>query len=173
MDDPFSELESDNDPIMVAARLSKMTIQQHEATQSKLDEWRHASGTLPAEPTSPIRPTSRQPLGIMVLGKTGDGKSSLLNDILGRQVFVQKASLRSQTKTIEEREGFWAPLRPYLHGKDTFGCHVCVYDTPGFGDSDHQDELFIPLIQDRIQALSQHVPPKLHCFLMVFKITST
>ncbi|KAI8074842.1 hypothetical protein BC940DRAFT_362930 [Gongronella butleri] len=209
MDDPFSELESENDPIMVAARLRRarqakgtendefaLQNEQNEAetaapssrhesptpprgggagpvAAAATDQWRHAAGSPPPTPPSCSRRLSSQPrLGIMVLGKTGDGKSRLLNDILGGNVFTQKASLKSQTETIEERDGFWAPLRPYMEHKDTFGCFVRVFDTPGFADSEHRDEKFIPMIQDKILHLARH-PPALHCLLVVFKITTT
>ncbi|CAO3652612.1 unnamed protein product [Cunninghamella blakesleeana] len=75
-----------------------------------------------------------------------------------------------------------------MHGKETFGCHVRVFDTPGFGDSNNRDEQFIPLIRQHIIDLAtiQHddnddndekekseKKKGIHCFLMVFKVTAS
>ncbi|KAI8330059.1 hypothetical protein BC941DRAFT_456925 [Chlamydoabsidia padenii] len=135
------------------------------AQQERKPVWRH-SRTISTDlaPFLPTRPT--EPITLMVLGKTGDGKSSLLNDVLGHEVFKQKASVKSQTQQVVEKEGFWAPLHPYLHGKQTFGCMVHVYDTPGFGDSLLRDDQFLVMIKQCIQAT------RIHCFLLVFKVTT-
>ncbi|CAO3688556.1 unnamed protein product [Rhizopus microsporus] len=108
---------------------------------------------------------------LIALGRTGDGKSSLLNDLLGKQVFKQKVSAKSQTKQVEDSVGFWAPLKPYMHGKDQFGCHIRVFDTPGFGDSQFQDETFFPVIQKTINHITAY-RGGIHCILLVFKITA-
>lgn len=78
-----------------------------------------------------------------------------------------------------EHQGFWAPLDPYLHGKQTFGCHVRVFDTPGFGDSLHRDEIFLPMIKQHIMDAAtlqdndqEQLEFGMHCFLMVFKVTT-
>ncbi|KAI9267860.1 hypothetical protein BY458DRAFT_436981, partial [Sporodiniella umbellata] len=110
-------------------------------------------------------------LNLIVLGRTGDGKSSLLNDLLGRQVFKQKISAKSQTKEIAEHTGFWAPLDAYLYGKENFGAYISVTDTPGFGDSRFQDEGFFPMIQEAIENIVVN-KEGLHCILMVFKINA-
>ncbi|KAI8077792.1 uncharacterized protein BX664DRAFT_270503 [Halteromyces radiatus] len=136
--------------------------------------WRHSRNASTDRPFIPIAETT--PISIMVLGKTGDGKSSLLNDILGHQVFKQKASVKSQTQQVLEHQGFWAPLDPYLHGKQTFGCHVRVFDTPGFGDSLQRDNQFIPMIKKHIMDVvtrkNEQDEHGMHCFLMVFKVTT-
>ncbi|KAI8642524.1 AIG1-type guanine nucleotide-binding (G) domain-containing protein [Parasitella parasitica] len=113
----------------------------------------------------------QQPLNLVALGRTGDGKSSLLNDLLGSNVFVQKMSAKSQTKVIQSSQAFWAPLHPYMYGKETFGCQINVVDTPGFGDSQKRDQEFFEIIQ---QALLDTAINKggIHCILMVFKITT-
>ncbi|CAO3673727.1 unnamed protein product [Rhizopus stolonifer] len=90
-------------------------------------------------------------LNLIVLGRTGDGKFSLLNNLLGKQIFKQKISAKSQTKDIAEGFGFWSPLHAYLHGKENFGCYISVTDTPGFGNSQFKDDVFFPMIQDAIQ----------------------
>lgn len=39
-------------------------------------------------------------INIIALGRTGDGKSSLLNDLVGKQVFKQKISAKVNKQTI-------------------------------------------------------------------------
>ncbi|ORZ13148.1 hypothetical protein BCR42DRAFT_330995 [Absidia repens] len=149
--------------------------------QQRQPVWRHSRNASSDLPFLPIKSpqSNASPISIMVLGKTGDGKSSLLNDILGHHVFKQKASVKSQTQEVVEHQGFWAPLDPYLHGKQTFGCHVRVFDTPGFGDSLHRDDLFLPMIKQHIMDVTtlqdndeEQPTPGMHCFLMVFKVTT-
>lgn len=40
-------------------------------------------------------------LNLIALGRTGDGKSSLLNDLMGSQVFKQKISAKVHKKKIK------------------------------------------------------------------------
>jgi predicted GTPase len=59
-----------------------------------------------------------------------------------------------------------------MHNRQDFGCHINVIDTPGFGDSQNRDEEFFQLIQNAIlnTAINQG---GIHCFLMVFKISTS
>lgn len=122
-DNPFQTTESDFDPIMVAARLAYerrastlasppspllhhppaavMTPSFSTTTSAQQDRkpiWRHlhTADRSPLFPprTTMTKPASQEPIAMMVLGKTGDGKSSLLNDILGQEIFKQKASVK-------------------------------------------------------------------------------
>lgn len=132
-------------------------------------DWKHYEDT--EQNTIVVPDVPHECLNLIVLGRTGDGKSSLLNDLLGKQAFKQKISAKSQTKEIAECFGFWSPLHAYLHGKENFGCHIGVTDTPGFGDSQFKDDIFFPMIQDAIQDLALN-KGGVHCILMVFKITA-
>ncbi|KAI8059974.1 uncharacterized protein B0P05DRAFT_558258 [Gilbertella persicaria] len=163
-DNPFHSLEHDQDPIMIAARRQSQSL----SSSTISIQWRYCSeGVFP----SVHRERTESPLNLIALGRTGDGKSSLLNDLLGHQAFKQKISAKSQTKEIQSSEGFWAPLHPYMHNKKDFGCPIRVIDTPGFGDSQMRDKEFFSLIQ---QALLDAANEKggIHCILMVFKITT-
>ncbi|KAG0750021.1 hypothetical protein G6F57_003931 [Rhizopus arrhizus] len=140
----------------------------HNVQQSK-PVWKHFEDSVIEQGTVPESPHDY--INLIALGRTGDGKSSLLNDLLGQQVFKQKISAKSQTKQIEESSGFWAPLRPYLYDKDDFGCYIRVTDTPGFGDSQFKDETFFPVIQNAIKDVAIH-KGGVHAILMVFKITA-
>ncbi|KAI7900243.1 uncharacterized protein BX663DRAFT_160248 [Cokeromyces recurvatus] len=68
-----------------------------------------------------------QHLVLLPLGKTGAGKSSLLNLMLGdNAAFKAKAGARSVTDCVTERTGIWAI--------DQVETIITVADTPGFAD---------------------------------------
>lgn len=152
MDSPFHYLESDHDPVAIAA--------QHDT--------KTATSDVNSLNDRPVPPNTAN---IIALGKTGDGKSSLLNDMLGYDAFHRKRSVKSQTAQIEEVCGFWKPLEPHCPKKTTFGCNIKVVDTPGFGDSELRDQEFLPAIQQKMVDMAS--VDGIHCILMVFKVSTS
>jgi len=93
------------------------------------------------------------------LGKTGDGKSSLLNSMLCLQDtnrFEEKADTRSVTTRVATRTGLWLGS----------GDKCMVLDTPGLCDSENRDVYQVPQIAEFIKNLSSG----LNAFLLVFKV---
>ena len=68
-------------------------------------------------------------LGLVVVGEAGQGKSSLINGLLGKQVATEGRSLDPETQKVEK----------YSYTEN--GIAVTLWDTPGFGvDSDEKEE---------------------------------
>ncbi|KAI9313760.1 hypothetical protein BX666DRAFT_2029935 [Dichotomocladium elegans] len=160
---PFHLLESDYDPIVIAAQ--RHARQTAEDSRSKLPAGMKTS--LSSQSRDPALEDNR--LNIVALGRTGDGKSSLLNDMLGKDAFKHKRS--SQTADIQECEGFWSPINPHTPGKAKFGVNIKAIDTPGFGDSELRDGQFLPMIRQKIIDIASR--DGIHCILMVFKVSTS
>ena len=60
--------------------------------------------------------------GILVIGRTGVGKSTLINNLLGKKVASVGHTLKSETPKV------------YPHEDKVEGVPIVVYDTPGLGD---------------------------------------
>ncbi|KAJ2964104.1 hypothetical protein NQZ79_g910 [Umbelopsis isabellina] len=101
-----------------------------------------------------------RPLSVMVLGKPGEGKSSLLNGILGQQAFVAKLSVSQEvTKHVSYTDGSWL-------GGETDIPIRCIDTPPISGRLDDAVR-----ISNECQHMLDLAMPGIDAFLVVIKLS--
>lgn len=90
--------------------------------------------------------TKIKALNIIFIGQTGYGKSSLINRLIGKNVF-ETSDYKSCTKTLQSAVFF-------LHHKmknEKLAYHLSFVDLPGIGENDQADEKYLQWYQDYIK----------------------
>ena len=85
---------------------------------------------------------NQRELRILVTGKTGQGKSTLINGILGARVATEGARAKRCTTKVE------------MHSKTIKGVPIKVFDSPGLQDCTTNEEEYIQGMRDTCQELS-------------------
>eukprot|EP01022_Parablepharisma_sp_SALTPOND_P022944 TRINITY_DN470_c2_g1_i2.p1 TRINITY_DN470_c2_g1~~TRINITY_DN470_c2_g1_i2.p1 ORF type:complete len:631 (+),score=34.24 TRINITY_DN470_c2_g1_i2:1019-2911(+) len=80
-------------------------------------------------------PQERPVYRLVAVGKTGAGKSSVLNSLIGRRIFNESSSILSETKTLQRHT--------FLLGEGKNGISIECVDTPGCFDSSGSDLMVV------------------------------
>ena len=92
--------------------------------------------------------------GILVIGETGTGKSTLINNLLGREVATVGHSMESETLTVTP------------HELSVEGVPIVVYDTPGLDDTrrEEDEDKHLKIMKDLLARGKIHLV--IHCLKM-------
>ncbi|KAL1279117.1 hypothetical protein QQF64_025790 [Cirrhinus molitorella] len=141
---------------MVRKNGGKFTMEQLKRIGSKRASGVNFSGKFAAKSPDDIQQIlkSEDQIRLVLLGKTGCGKSATANTIIGRKVFDSSAASTSQTKQCQ------------LETTVRFGKEILVIDTPGLYDT----ELSKEQVQREIVKCVTFASPGPHAFIIIIRV---
>ena len=98
-------------------------------------------------------------INVMLVGKTGAGKSTLVNTIFGVDTEAKVEHGASACKHDKPVTPYHLPLLNIIEGMST---QVVIYDTTGFGESDKQDNELLKYVKNHVN--------KIHLLLVCHKL---
>ncbi|KAF8933784.1 hypothetical protein BGZ47_010702 [Haplosporangium gracile] len=128
-----------------------LQLQQHQQQQEQQQRLQQQQQKAEAMPSS-------REFTVVALGRSGEGKSTLLNSILGKEMFLTKASVSEVTTKVNQATNHFLniPTNPVMH---------CI-DTPSFNGQLHD-----PVRVKELGELLTKVAAGVDAFLFVVKCT--
>ena len=109
----------------------------------------------------PTEDPNRQNLKIMVLGKTGSGKSTFINSVFGKRIATTRRGFREQEHPTLEK-----------YRTEINGVHLTFYDTRGIGYGPEETQTILDDIREEFSSGSLR-PDDLDLFLICVKLTES